>query len=145
MIPAVFRRLCPDCDEDLVTHGDACASCLPRSRVWKVRELLRQYEEFFRACVGSAPWSVQRTWAKRVLLRESFAMLAPTGVGKTAFGMVTSLFHRARGWGRSYIILPTVLLVRQVKADLEVYAARARESGLLDAEPRIVAYWGGMK
>ncbi len=145
MIPAVFRRLCPDCDEDLVTHGDACASCLPRSRVWKVRELLRQYEEFFRACVGSAPWSVQRTWAKRVLLRESFAMLAPTGVGKTAFGMVTSLFHRARGWGRSYVILPTILLVRQVKADLEVYAARARESGLLDAEPRIVAYWGGMK
>ncbi len=145
MIPAVFRRLCPDCDEDLVTHGDACVSCLPRSRVWKVRGLLKRYEGFFRACVGSEPWSVQRTWAKRVLLRESFAMLAPTGVGKTAFGMVTSLFHCAQGWGRSYIILPTVLLVQQVRGDLEVYAARAREAGLLDAEPRIVAYWGGMK
>lgn len=145
MIPAVFRGLCPDCGEDLVTHGDACARCLPRSKIWEVKRLLQRYEEFFRACVGSRPWSVQRAWAKRVLLRESFAMLAPTGVGKTAFGVVTALFHGAQGWGRSYIVLPTVLLVRQVMGDLEAYAARAREEGLLDSELEIVAYWGGMR
>ena len=144
MIPAIFRRLCPDSDEDLVTHEDACASCLPESRIWKVKSLLEEYERFFEACIGSRPWSIQRTWARRVLLRESFAMLAPTGVGKTAFGLVTSLFHHHANWGRSYVIVPTVLLVQQSKEDLEAYAQRALQRGMADDPPRILAYWGGM-
>ncbi len=137
MIPAVFRGLCPG-GGDLVTHRGGCPEG-PKSELWRVRRDLDEYERLFEACVGSRPWAVQRAWAARVLLGESFAMLAPTGVGKTSFGVVTSVFVASRG-GRSYVVVPTALLVAEVSRRVVECASRAAASGILGEVPRVVRY-----
>jgi len=77
----------------------------------------QEWENLFEEKVGSQPWSLQRSWAKKVFLGRSFALLAPTGVGKTTFGLITALFLASQG-GKSYIILPTKLLLEQVRRKL---------------------------
>ncbi|RLI39309.1 reverse gyrase, partial [Candidatus Bathyarchaeota archaeon] len=94
---------------------------------------LADFEDFFRRALGSRPWSAQRTWARRALAGKCFAIVAPTGSGKTAFGCVLALYLASKS-KRSYILLPTSLLVKQVYEKLTAMAERA---GL---EARIVCY-----
>jgi reverse gyrase len=49
---------------------------------------------------GIKPWGAQRLWARRFLRGESFAMLAPTGSGKTTATIALSLLKK------SLILLP---------------------------------------
>lgn len=99
---------------------------------------LRKVSEFFKRALGNEPWSAQRTWIKRVLEGKSFSILAPTGVGKTAFGMIMSLYLAAQG-KRCYIVLPTTVLVKQVSERMEEYRERL---GLKSV--RVLAYRGSM-
>ncbi len=133
MIPALFRNLCPNCGGDITSHrlfsGLPCERCLPEkvereelcsvvdsgvlADLCDVEKNTARWEAFFRKKVGSDPWSLQRSWAKKVFLGRSFALLAPTGVGKTTFGIIMASFL-AREGKKSYIILPTRLLLDQV-------------------------------
>ncbi|EDP75676.1 reverse gyrase [Hydrogenivirga sp. 128-5-R1-1] len=137
MISALFEKLCPNCGGDISSErllkGLPCDSCLPeevpREKLCEalregslkglcdINSLTDRWELFFKEKVGSDPWSLQRSWAKKVFLKRSFALLAPTGVGKTTFGVVTASFLVREG-GRSYIILPTKLLLEQVQKKL---------------------------
>ncbi len=137
MISALFSQLCPNCggdiDSERLLRGLPCKRCVPedteRDRICEhVREgsllqlcevnaLTDLWEELFEDKVGGQPWSLQRSWAKKVFLKRSFALLAPTGVGKTTFGLLTALFLARRG-KKSYIILPTKLLLEQVQRKL---------------------------
>jgi reverse gyrase len=132
MIPTVFKGLCPNCGGDITSErlelGIPCESCMPDphgpllkegflSYLKKVNEKERAWIEHFRKCIGAQPWSLQIAWARRVFLGRSFALLAPTGVGKTSFGLSIASFL-ARENKRSYIILPTKLLVEQTKQRL---------------------------
>lgn len=74
--------------------------------------------EFFKKVTGKRLWSAQRTWAKRLLLGYSFSISAPTGVGKTFFGSVISLYLAKRMKKKVYIILPTTPLVIQVAKNI---------------------------
>ena len=74
----------------------------------EVEARLPRYERLFTETVGK-PWSLQRTWMKRVLKGNSFAIVAPTGVGKTTFGLITALYMN----GRSLLVFPTRLLAGQ--------------------------------
>jgi len=121
MIPAVFRGLCPNLDE-LRTHTREL--CLEDDIVRVDREF-DSYVRFFASCLGSPPWEIQKMWAKRALARRSFAAIAPTGVGKTAFGLVTSYYFAYRRWGKSYLIFPTSLLVDQAYETLSKYTKSA--------------------
>lgn len=133
MIPAVFKDLCPE--GDLKTHDRS--RCI-EEEILQVRSNLNDYERFFEICLGSPPWEIQRMWAKRALAGRSFAAIAPTGVGKTAFGLVTSYYFAMRR-KKSYLIFPTSLLVDQA---LEILK-RCEESA---GEPlRVLAYKRGMK
>ena len=69
---------------------------------------------FFEKAVESPPWGAQRTWARRLARRDSFSIVAPTGVGKTTFGVVASIYYACNG-EKAYIILPTTPLVQQVE------------------------------
>ncbi len=132
MIQAAFKELCPT--KGLVlADGEPCVT--PEIKDLMVR--IEDYYEFFRRCVGSPPWEVQKNWAKRVLSGRSFAAIAPTGVGKTVFGLVTSYYMA--GSGRSYLIFPTSLLVNQAREILEEYMKRAGK------EVRLLVYRGNMK
>ena len=91
------------------------------------------FEEFFKRAVGSRPWSAQRTWARRAISGKSFAIIAPTGSGKTLFGSVLALYMASKG-KRAYILLPTSLLVKQVYERLLSLADKA------EMNARIVCY-----
>ena len=73
---------------------------------------------FFEHVSGKKPWSIQKTWIKRILKGLSFSIVAPTGVGKTFFGNVISLYLAKNG-KRCYIALPTIPLVNQVYAQMK--------------------------
>jgi len=136
---AIYQRLCPNCGglitTDRLEKGLPCERCLPnegmdrQTRPGLLCQLLRKrgslqnyewvcrlhkqeshFERFFRRHLGFDLWGVQRLWARRVLLGESFAMVAPTGVGKTTFGIAMAHFLD----GLAYLIVPTKALVQQV-------------------------------
>ncbi|MGB9709341.1 MAG: reverse gyrase [Infirmifilum sp.] len=106
--------------------------------VVKLEEELSSFIDFFEKAVGSRPWSAQVTWARRVLKGSSFAVLAPTGVGKTVFGLTMSLYLASKG-GKVYLVLPTTTLLGQVYDKALQFASRVG----FDRE-RIMAYHGGL-
>ncbi len=128
------RRCVGDADEFLKMVGDkvnlkiiwdnlpgASRSRFSRSefrKYVKVVEKADKFMEVFKKAVGNRPWSVQMTWAKRVFLKDSFSIVAPTGIGKTVFGIVMSIYKTyyevMEGSDKAYIILPTTTLVKQV-------------------------------
>ncbi len=131
MITSLFKNLCPNCGGDISAErlelGLPCEKCMPSygelcdslvregelKGLCHVEEELSSWEAHFESFLRSKPWSLQVSWAKRVLLGNSFGLLAPTGVGKTSFGLSMASYFAKKG-KRSYVILPTKLLVEQV-------------------------------
>ncbi len=124
-------RGCPNCygevEDGRLKKGLPCESCLPQEeepcqglqeagtldKLSSFCDALKREEEFrsfFKRALGSEPWSLQRQWARRVFMGESFAMVAPVGVGKTTFGSLMALFLE----GRALMVFPTRLLATQV-------------------------------
>lgn len=86
-----------------------------------LREELSRFSEFFTAASGGKTlWSVQKTWMKRVLTGESFALIAPTGVGKSTLLQVYSLYVASRGRPALYIV-PTKYLAEQTLRSLREF------------------------
>ena len=146
MIKAIFENLCPNCGGDIsserLSKGLPCEKCLPdevkREEVCEflkegelknyceLDEEVSKWEKFFKEKLGSPPWSLQKSWARKVFLKRSFAMLAPTGVGKTTFGLSIASYLSRRG-ERSYIILPTQLLVEQTAERIKRFGIKEDE------------------
>ena len=82
--------------------------------IYKLELASENFSKFFKKMLNNRPWTAQLTWAKRVFRNKSFAILAPTGVGKTVFGIIMALFLASKYGKKCYIILPTTLLVKQV-------------------------------
>ena len=157
MKTAEFHRMCPNCNriisDERLKKGLPCERCLPEEIEYRERveiceklkeagnlkrfeeicrldEFVKEYSEFFREKTGFTPWSLQVMWAKRVALKKSFTMIAPTGVGKTTWGLVTSAFLK----GKVYVLVPTKLLVLQTVERLKKLT-----------DKKIVAYTGKKK
>lgn len=103
-------------------------------KILALEEEVKEIEEIFEKACGSRLWSAQRAWCKRALSQKSFAMVAPTGTGKTTFGMILSLYLAKNG-KKTYIILPTSLLVNQVEQKITEYKEKLNQESL-----RVVAY-----
>ena len=141
-------------DDLRLYHGLPCNKCLPRNKLplqelrrlnvitigkllaslgnlkeykwlYDVEKKLRTLEEFFKKATGSRFWSSQRMWARRVLRGKSFAIVAPTGVGKTLFGLAMALYFAVYEKAKSYIIVPTTPLVIQAEDRLNDLASKA--------------------
>ena len=145
----VYRWSCPNCGGPIsasrLARGLPCEACLPeapegggveavaraleasgrlRGYAWLAhldREY-REFEEYFRSKTGSAPWSAQRSWARRLLSLDSIEIVAPTGVGKTTLLSVYSAYRAERSGWRILYLVPTENLVAQTAARLEAYA-----------------------
>ncbi len=152
---AFFLNLCPNCNgrisDERLLAGSVCKNCLPKkvtgvnriylalkrsnklkdySKIYEIARFEEEFTEFFRKKIGE-PFSVQLTWAKRVFMKKSFSILAPTGIGKTTFGIISSLFFD----GKFYFIVPTSILVEEVSKRIEE----------LNDTKRIVYYHSNMK
>ena len=156
----VYYGLCPNCGgvitSDRLNEGLPCHECLPEpptrrdlrsilealnrlNRLKALRgvyELLRKYDdfaEFFTKATGARMWGAQRFWARRFLKGKSFAVIAPTGSGKTTFGIVAALYTASKG-GRVLMVFPTSTLAYQV------YKKALSYSSSLGLNLRIVTY-----
>ena len=98
-------------------------------------EQLQRLNGLFSKAVGHDPWGAQRLWARRVVMGRSFALVAPTGSGKTTFGLVAAVYTAMNG-RKAYLIFPTKLLVQQAYSKLEKFLERL---GLTD-EVKALAY-----
>uniref|UniRef100_A0A7C2VHJ1 Reverse gyrase n=1 Tax=Ignisphaera aggregans TaxID=334771 RepID=A0A7C2VHJ1_9CREN len=145
----LYLHLCPNCggpiEDNRLVFRNACSRCMKSDDIVHVNELaeiteylkelnnegaikkvidvrnyVEEFKKFFIRCVGGAPWNLQLSWAVRLAQRQSFALIAPTGVGKTTFGLVTALYLAYRQGKKSYIVVPTTVLVR-------LYEERIRE------------------
>jgi len=122
MIPAIYKNLCHVCGNDFDTEEAEKGVCKKKNRIMcRFYEdfIVEEFFKFFKKIVGE-PRAIQKFWAKRILRGESFAAVAPTGIGKTTFGSAIALFLALRG-RKCYIILPTTLLVKQVVENLEKF------------------------
>lgn len=154
---AEFHRMCPNCgriiSDERLKKGLPCEKCLPKEieytqrieicenlekekrlekfqEICQIDQFVEDYTKFFKEKTGFSPWSLQVMWAKRVALKKSFTMIAPTGVGKTTWGLVTSAYIK----GKVYILVPTKLLVLQTVERLKKLT-----------DKKIVAYTGKKK
>lgn len=142
---SVYKRGCVSCggeitDDRLISIG-VCEKCFnddyscfeevvrsldSSSKVqdlFKIKNEIDNWVELFSKAVGTTPWNTQITWMKRVILGRSFSLIAPTGVGKTTFGITTSLSIALKG-KKSIIILPTANLVHQVYEKIKVFSQK---------------------
>ncbi len=152
---AFFLNLCPNCNgrisDERLLAGTVCKNCLKRkitgvdkiyfalkrngklkhySKIYEVVKFEEEFSKFFREKIGE-PFSVQLTWGKRIFMKKSFSILAPTGIGKTTFGIISALFFE----GKFYFIVPTSILVEEVSKKIEE----------LNEGKRIVFYHSNMK
>ena len=141
MAEAIYRALCPVCGGYLTVREARNGLCertkRPLKSVFPI-EKMEEFFEFFERALGSKPRTLQRVWARRVLLGDSFAAIAPTGIGKTVFGLVMSFFLAKEG-KKSYIILPTTTLLRDVVGRAGEMASRLGMEGVF------IYYHGNMK
>ncbi|GAB6078819.1 reverse gyrase [Hydrogenobaculum acidophilum] len=130
MIEAIFKNLCPNCGGDITSHrlskGLPCEKCLKEEKEdvcnvldegflkehCDIDKELKHWEEYFYKHTNLKPWALQKTWAKRVFLKESFSLIAPTGIGKSSFGISVAAFLSKEN-KKSYILVPTKLLLKQ--------------------------------
>ncbi|WP_456479007.1 reverse gyrase [Nautilia sp.] len=128
MLEIIYKNRCPRCGGDIsslnLDKGMFCDECLKtQNRLWNMQNCenllnyekyclaekkLGEFNKFFKNKTGYELNSIQKMWAKRFFLDSSFALLAPTGIGKTIFGLLLCAFVNS-----SYIIFPTKLLVNQ--------------------------------
>ncbi len=149
----IYRRACPNCGGDITSDrlgaGLPCHKCLPDvpkrvsgtievlnllerlgtiNRLRSISNLINEYNEFagmFRRIVGTGMWGAQRLWTRRLIKGKSFAIVAPTGSGKTTFGIIASLYTILRKGGKVLIMVPTSTLAYDVHRRLIDYANRA--------------------
>ncbi|MGC8996287.1 MAG: reverse gyrase [Fervidicoccaceae archaeon] len=163
----IYMNQCPNCGGPIsdarLNKGLVCEKCLPKVdrevtpkelllllyRKGSLKELKSRYEieketdnfmDLFEKAVGWPPWSSQITWAKRVLQGTSFSIIAPTGVGKTVFGLIMALYQAKKG-SKSYLVFPTTPLVLQMCEKLKSFNEKVR--AVKDEE--IVCIHGNMK
>ncbi|BCD68844.1 reverse gyrase [Nitratiruptor sp. YY09-18] len=130
MIDLYYKDLCPNCGGTIssqrLAQGLMCERCMPQAgdpcevlqegeylKICKISEQEKLFEEFFKHKNGFALRQIQHSWAKRFFLGHSFALLAPTGVGKTTFGLSLAAFLKINLKTKSYLLFPTQLLVNQ--------------------------------
>jgi len=160
---------CPNCggqiSDERLSKGLPCEVCLSESEITseepdlkKIASLLKKqgnlqglkpfsevekevssFQRVFREIHGINPSSLQLSWAKRFYLGESFAIVAPTGTGKTTFGLMVSLLNP----GKTLIIVPTKVLVNHLLERLLSLQEKASMKRVKDK--RILSYTGSNK
>ncbi len=164
-ILVMYARGCPNCHGPIshvrLSRGYPCRRCLPEpsedvcqglrkqkrlldlAPFCEVRDKEKGFSAFFEQVVGHPPTALQRSWIRRALMGESFAMTAQTGLGKTTFGLVYALYLPPP----TLFLFPTRLLAQEAAHRAEMLMKRAGiqrrilvfESGKKEVEERLKA------
>ncbi len=106
---------------DLLAAG-RCADLGLAAGMCRLEGLVRQYAGFFRQRLNLEPFRLTLYWARKFFSGQSFALTAPTGYGKTTFGITLAGFIP----GKVCYIVPTRLLLNQVAERLKRVAGERR-------------------
>ncbi len=146
-IPLIYKNMCPNCGGDITSErlfkGLVCENCLPEeinrkelcdllgygkfTDVCHLWEKVRDFKQFFKEIIKNDLWSIQETWATRFFMNISYALLAPTGIGKTTFGLVLSRYLKEKENKKTYLIFPTQMLVNQAHERLVSFGVPEEE------------------
>jgi len=143
----VYKNLCPNCGGNITSErlskGLPCEVCLPsENEILKFGPLLKieernkrvnEIEDLFKKAVKAKMWALQRFWTRRFLEEESFALIAPTGSGKTTMQIILSLFAANFLNKRCLIILPTSILVSEVSQRMKNIAEKLKLDVLISS------------
>jgi reverse gyrase len=117
---------------DILLKSGECEKLKESKKLCEVENKLKAFELFFKEITGFSPFSLQRYWAKRVLKGESFSIIAPTGFGKSTFGITFSLFLvEVLKIKRVYYIVPTKILLREIEDKFLRYSKNLKEVKIL--------------
>ncbi len=105
----------------------------------EVEEKISEFQKLFLEIFASKPSSLQLSWSKRFYLGESFAIVAPTGTGKTTFGLLACLLNNQK----SLILVPTKVLVKHLTERLIDLQSKVSRNDL--KKKLILAYTGSNK
>lgn len=158
---------CPNCkgiiSDERLSKGLPCENCLPEENIsfsdisdiceilnsqnflknlktfCEVEKKVKFFKKVFHELINIPPSSLQVSWAKRFFLGESFAIIAPTGTGKTTFGLISSFLTSKK----ALIIVPTKILVKQTEEKLNQYLAKLKDEPFKNKI--ILAYTGSNK
>lgn len=113
--------------EKLVTNKDEYGISGRLYRLYKLLENVREFENIFRKATGGYRlWSSQRTWTIRLLKHKSFSIVAPTGMGKTMFALVSSIYFLTKDpKAKIYLVFPTTPLLLQAYKKLVELTTRS--------------------
>ncbi|BBL45617.1 reverse gyrase [Nanobdella aerobiophila] len=87
-------------------------------QIYNFHREVKEFSNFFRSIVNTDPWKVQLMWFKRLYKNIGFSMVAPTGVGKSTFIYLSSIYFSYKYKKKILIILPTRLLVKQTENEI---------------------------
>lgn len=104
-----YRHICLDglleCDDNILLGSTTIYDAMDVT--------ITEFSKFFADITGFSLWALQKAWARRMLAGESFALIAPTGVGKSTLLQVYGLYMGAEGEKVLYVV-PTKTLLQQV-------------------------------
>jgi len=146
MIPVEYKNLCPVCKENISAEELEKEICQKENKPF-LSVFLEERETFFRKIfsqITGEPRSIQNLWIKRIVKNESFTAIAPTGLGKTTFGLITSLFFSLER-KKTYILVPTTFLVKQCHKNLEQFYKKLENLNNSLKETVIISYSAQMK
>ncbi len=114
-----YRHICLDglleCDDGLL---------LGSATIYDAMDVATsEFSKFFTDLTGFSLWAMQRAWARRMLAGESFALIAPTGVGKSTLLQVYGLYRGVNGERVLYVV-PTKTLLQQVAERLRTLSKK---------------------
>jgi Reverse gyrase len=107
--------------------------------IYNLYKEVNKFSEFFKKALSSNPWRVQIMWFERLYKNNSFSMIAPTGVGKSTFIIVSSIYFSSEYNKKILIILPTRLLVKQFNDLFDKFISS------LNPNIKFIAYYGSNK
>ncbi|GIW65979.1 MAG: reverse gyrase 2 [Candidatus Parcubacteria bacterium] len=88
----------------------------------KIEKDLFLFKKYFKKTLNYQPFNLQLYWAKKALKGESFSIIAPTGFGKSTFGIIFSLFNiEILKQNKIYYLVPTKILVSEIEKKFNLF------------------------
>lgn len=148
MLPIIYKNICPiDKGRARLEEIEKYGFCsehyrLFKAPLWEIRKNLEcsdrlglerencllekevsNYQRFFKDTFGFEPSSINIYWLKKVLRHESFTIMAPTGFGKTTFGIAVALFFNKK----VYYLVPSKILLAEIENKFKQYNFQKRK------------------